>query len=265
MPRLIRLLMFLLMAGFLFAAGCAQAPYTNRSQLMMMSPSEEMALGNQAATEVLKKEKETTDTRYTVPLKRVGQRIAVAAEQSSYNWEFHVIASDDINAFCLPGGKIFFYTGMFKVATTDAMLATVMGHEAAHAIARHGAERMSMTMITQLGQQVAVTAADMGGGSGMGQAVGTAFGLGANFGVLLPYSRTQETEADRIGLILMAKAGYDPNVAVSFWENMSKMGGQSPPEFMSTHPTDTTRINNIRQFLPEAMEYYNQSKSAASK
>ena len=263
MPRLISL--FILLAGFIVLSGCSTVPYTQRSQLIMISSSEELALGNQAASEVFKNEKESHDPKYAGPVTEVGKRIAAAADQPSFNWEYHVVDNPKTaNAFCLPGGKIFVYTGLFKYALNNDQLAVVIGHEAAHAIARHGAERVSMSMAAQLGQQLAVTAAGIGGGSEMAGVAATAFGLGANYGVLMPYNRTQESEADRIGLILMAKAGYDPHAATDFWRNMIKgkeeSGSGSPPEFFSTHPADQTRINDIERFMPEAMGYYNKAR-----
>jgi predicted Zn-dependent protease len=244
--------------------GCSsKTPYTNRSQFIIMSSSKELALGAQAAEDVLKTEKESHDPTYVKKVTTVGRRIADAADQPSFDWEYHVIDNPDTaNAFCLPGGKIFVYTGLFKYATTDAQLAAVIGHEAAHAIARHGAERMSMSTVAQITQQVAVAAAGAKGGSGAGSMVGTAFGLGATYGVLMPYGRSQESEADRIGIILMAKAGYNPSAALDFWQAMAEgKGGASMPEFLSTHPADQTRIADIKKWLPEALSYYRPSAS----
>jgi len=254
-----RLAWFALMAlcALAVSACSSKTPYTNRSQFIIMSASEEMALGNQAASEVLQTEKESTDKTYIAQVSTVGSRIAAAADQPSFNWEYHVIDKPDTaNAFCLPGGKIFVYTGLFKYAQTDAQLAAVIGHEAAHAIARHGAERMSMSTVSQITQKITAAAAGATLGQGAGSLANTAFGLGATYGVLMPYGRSQESEADRIGLILMAKAGYDPSAALEFWRAMASGGKSSVPEFLSTHPADQTRIADIRKWLPEAMSYY---------
>lgn len=251
-----------LLAGLI--AACTTTPYTNRSQLMVVSEGQEVALGNQAYQQVLSESKIETDPRVNDVVRRIGQRIAVAADRPDYKWEFVVI--DDpktVNAFALPGGKVAVYTGMFPVAQTEAGLATVMGHEVAHALARHGAERMSQQMGVQaVGTGIAV-ALGQTGASGITQvAAMQAFGLGAQVGVLLPFGRSQESEADHIGLILMAKAGYDPKDAIAFWERMEKSsGGKGPPEYLSTHPNHGTRIQQIQGWLPEAEKYYNADPS----
>lgn len=246
------------------AASCATTPYTNRSQLMMVSEGEELKLGAQAYQQVLEESKIERDPRVNEIVRRIGERIAKAANRSDYRWEFVVIDDPDtVNAFALPGGKVAVYTGMFPVAQTEAGLATVMGHEVAHALARHGAERMSQQMGMQaVGTGLAV-ALGASGTSGVTQSVAMqAFGLGAQVGVLLPFSRSQESEADHIGLILMAKAGYDPSEAVSFWERMEKAGGgKAPPEYLSTHPNHGTRVKQIETWLPEAESYYRKDPS----
>lgn len=242
----------------LFLAACAKAPYTGRNQFMLISHSEELALGQQTATNVLKEEQRDTTSDNAKAVARVGQRIAAVADRDDFDWEFNTIIKDDTpNAFCLPGGKVFVYTGLFKYVTNDAELAAVMGHEIGHAIARHGAERLSTTLAVQTGTAVgmiALSGRDMSPATSI--AVGTAFGIGAKVGILLPFSRVQESEADRVGLILMAKAGYDPHAALSFWEAFAKQPGESPPEFLSTHPASETRIKAIKKLIPEAMEYY---------
>jgi len=251
-------------SAVLMLAGCATTPYTNRSQLMIVSEGEEMQLGAQAYHQVLTESKIEKDPRVNEMVRRVGQRIAEAANRPDYKWEFVVI--DDpktVNAFALPGGKVAVYTGMFPVAETESGLATVMGHEVAHALARHGAERMSQQMGMQAvgtGLAVALGAA---GTEGVTQAAAMqAFGLGAQVGVLLPFSRSQESEADHIGLILMAKAGYDPTHAVDFWERMEKTSsGKAPPEYLSTHPSHGTRVKQIEEWLPEAEKYYSRNPS----
>ncbi len=247
--------LLLLLASFA-ATGCATVPYTNRSQFIMMSESEDLQLGAAAYKEVLKQERVTRDPRYTEPVQRVGRRIAAVAEKPEYQWEFTVI--DDpkqVNAFALPGGKVAVYTGLFPVARDEAGLAAVIGHEVAHALARHGAERMSTGMALQAaGLAVAIAAGTQGAATQ--QAVMAAYGLGAQVGVALPFSRKQESEADRIGLILMAKAGYDPEAAIGLWQRMEQAGGGGPPEWLSTHPHEATRQQDIRGWLSEARAYY---------
>jgi predicted Zn-dependent protease len=234
---------------------CQTVQQTGRSQFIVVSESQESQLGADAYKETLKKEQLSTRSEWQAQLRRVGQRIAAAANKSDYNWEFNVIQGKEINAFALPGGKVAFWEGIMPVAQDDTGVAVIMGHEVAHAIARHGAERMSQTIGAQaFGQLLA---------AGVGQ-VNPAlqsdflklYGLGATVGVLMPWGRAQESEADRIGLMLMAKAGYDPSAALGFWERMSKVSGGKPPEFLSTHPGDATRIAQIKAWLPEATKYY---------
>jgi metalloendopeptidase OMA1, mitochondrial len=235
-------------------AACSTVPYTRRSQLILVSSEEEAKLGAQAFDEVLKKGR--VDDRPVVngPVQDVGQRIARVANRPDYHWQFVVI--DDPkqqNAFALPGGKVAVYTGLFPTAETTTGLAVVLGHEIAHALARHGAERMSQAMAAEAGGTL--LGAVFGGGPGT-SAILAAYGLGAQVGVLLPYSRTQESEADHIGLLLMAQAGYDPHGALAFWQRMERAGGQNPPEFLSTHPSHGTREQQIQAWLPEALRYF---------
>ncbi len=179
-----------------------------------------------------------------------------AAAKPEYQWAFNVLEGKEVNAFCLPGGKVAFWEGIMPVAHDDTGVAVIMGHEVAHALARHGAERMSQSMGAQLlGQGLGAVVGMVT--PGYTEAFSQAYGLGVNVAVILPWGRAQESEADQIGLILMAKAGYDPSAAVGFWERMAKVKqGGSPPEFLSTHPSDETRIAQIKQWLPEAMKYY---------
>ena len=241
---------------------CTAAPYTRRSQLILLSPDQESKLGAQAFREVLKKGR--VDARPTVnrPVEEVGRRLARAANRPDYKWEFAVI--DDpkqVNAFALPGGKVAVYTGLFPVAQDTTGLAVVLGHEISHVLARHGAERMSQGLVAEVGGTL--LGAFLGGGA-TANAILAAYGLGAQVGVLLPFSRTQESEADHIGLLLMARAGYDPRAALAFWQRMERTGGNGPPEFLSTHPSHGSREQQIEAWLPEAMRHYEASAHAAS-
>ncbi len=249
-------------------AGCETNPYTGRSQLLMTSVSQEMQMGAQAYDQVKSdpKMRPSQDPREVEPVKRVAARIVEAAKRSKYaemanqfQWEVTVIKDDKTpNAFALPGGKMAVYTGIFPMAKTEAGLAAVMGHEVVHALARHGAERMSQGQLTNAGLQIVGTAAGAAGGGGMlGQAAMAALGVGAKVGVLLPFSRKHESEADYIGILLAADAGYDPREAVALWERMGQMsGGGAPSEFMSTHPSHETRIDQLEKWMPEAMAIY---------
>ena len=249
-------------------AGCETNPYTGRSQLLMTSVSQEMQMGAQAYDQVKSdpKMRPSQDPCEVEPVKRVAARIVEAAKRSKYaemanqfQWEVTVIKDDKTpNAFALPGGKMAVYTGIFPMAKTEAGLAAVMGHEVVHALARHGAERMSQGQLTNAGLQIVGTAAGAAGGGGMlGQAAMAALGVGAKVGVLLPFSRKHESEADYIGILLAADAGYDPREAVALWERMGQTsGGGAPSEFMSTHPSHETRIDQLKRWMPEAMAIY---------
>ena len=234
---------------------CARAPYTRRSQLILVSPQEENELGARAFKQVVTKSRIEKAATVNQPVETVGQRIARVADRPDYKWQFVVI--DDPkqqNAFALPGGKVAVYTGLFPLAQDTSGLAVVLGHEIAHALARHGAERMSQGVVAQAGQSL--LGAVLGTSPGANTIL-AAYGVGAQVGVLLPYSRTQESEADHIGLILMAKAGYDPHAAVGLWQRMQEAAkGQRPSEWLSTHPAEATRIEQIQGWLPEALQYY---------
>lgn len=239
-------------AAALLCAACQTAAGTGRSQFIFMSEAQEQQMGDQAYKETLKKSRLSTRADWQAQLRRVGQRIAAAANKPEYQWDFQVIQGKEINAFALPGGKVAFWEGIMPIAQDDNGVAVIMGHEIAHALARHGAERASQQMGAQaIGQILALGVGQVS--PGMEEQFMQLYGLGATVGVLLPWGRTQESEADRIGLSLMAKAGYDPATAVAFWERMSKSsGGEKPPEFLSTHPSDETRMRQIREWLPEA-------------
>jgi predicted Zn-dependent protease len=258
----ILLLVFLLLGFNLIS--CYQAPVTGRSQFILLSEAQEIQMGLVAFQDVLKKEKLSKNLKYNSSVTRVGKRIATASGKTDYQWEYKVIDSDDtINAFALPGGKIAVYTGILSVAETDAGLATVMGHEVAHATARHGGERMSVGILSQLGA-VGLNVALKNKDPQVINAVNAAFGAGVTLGGILPFNRKQESEADRIGLVYMAKAGYDPRESVNFWNRMAhaNKAKPSPPEFLSTHPSYGTRVRNLNSWMPEAIGIYNKSYKA---
>lgn len=239
-------------------AGCTSVGITGRKQLMLVSKSEETQLGLQSFNEVVKSSKISTDTANTNLVKKVGQKIA-AVSGVDFDWQFILIDDKQVNAFCLPGGKVAVYTGILPYTQTEEGLAVVMAHEIAHALARHGAERMSQQMLMNTG--LSATSIALGQNQNKDLIMG-ALGIGGNLGVMLPYSRKHEFEADRIGLVLMAKAGYNPQAAVSFWTRMSQTSaskGSALEKFLSTHPSDKDRIAAINQRLPEAMQYYNAS------
>lgn len=249
--------------GFVLIS-CYQAPVTGRSQFILISESQEIEMGLVAFQDVLKKEKISNDLNYNSSVTRVGKRIAAVSGKNNYNWEYKVIDSDDtINAFALPGGKIAVYTGIITVAQTDAGLATVMGHEVAHATARHGGERISVGILAQLGA-VGLNVALKNEDPVVISAVNAAFGTGVTLGGILPFNRKQESEADRIGLVYMAKAGYDPRESVDFWNRMASAtsGKPTPPEFLSTHPSYGTRVKNLNIWMPEAIGIYDKSTKA---
>ncbi len=248
-----------LILTILLLAACATAPYTQRSQLILISPEQESRLGVDAFQEVLSKEKVSRDPALQAVVNRIGWRIANAARRPDFKWEFVVIDKPKtVNAFALPGGKVAVYSGMFPVARTEGGLAAVMSHEVAHVLARHGGERLSQGLLAQMGA-VAIQAGMAGRDAGVVQGVMVAYGLGANVGVLLPYGRLQESEADRIGLLIMAQAGYDPAEAVHLWRRMAQQEGRRPPEFLSTHPSPARRIHDLEQLIPNALTHYRPS------
>ncbi len=235
---------------------CETAPYTGRKQFILLSPEEENTMGLQAYQEVVAQSRMSSKAAWAGMVERVGRRIAAVAERPDFQWEFRLIEDPTVNAFCLPGGKVAFYEGIMPVCADDTGVAVVMGHEVAHAMARHGGERVSQSMVAQLGTEVA---AEVIGSKdpAVREMVAVGLGAGVNVGVMLPFSRKHESEADQIGLILMAKAGYDPRAAPKFWERMNAMaGGSRPPEFLSTHPNPETRIAQLQSWMPEALPYY---------
>lgn len=246
----------------ILTAACATVPYTQRSQLVLISEGEEMTLGADAYQEVVSKARVVRDPAVVKLVTDVGQRIARVSGRSDYQWEFTVIDDpQQANAFALPGGKVAVYTGLFPIAQDTAGLAAVLGHEVAHAIARHGAERMSQGLVAQ----VAGTGLAVGLGSyspATQIAVMQAFGLGVQVGAMLPFGRSQESEADHIGLILMAKAGYDPAASLGLWRRFEQGGSSGPPEFLSTHPSYGTRVQQIEGWIPEARGDFNPASAA---
>ena len=248
---------FILLSG-LFIYACTTTPVSNRSTLILIPKSQEVLLGKQSYNQILKKEKKSEDTQLNQIVQRVGQRIISVSDMPTLEWEIKLIESDQKNAFALPGGKIAIYTGILSVAKNEAGLATVMSHEIAHVIARHGAQRMTQQMLLQ--------GAMIGAGLSMKNSkqrniVLSALGVGVLYGFTLPFSRLHESEADQIGLIYMAKAGYDPNEAINFWQRFSQIkGDKGPPEWASTHPTDVTRMQGLRTYLSRAKYDYQNVK-----
>jgi predicted Zn-dependent protease len=236
--------------------GCQQVPMTNRKQVLLSSEASENQMGLTAYQEVLKSEPLTKNEKAVEIVRRIGQRIAAVANRPDFEWEFNVIESETQNAFCLPGGKVAVYTGILPVCENEAGLAVVMSHEVAHAIARHGGERMTYQTAQNLGKS-AVGYVMQKQEEEKQKIVLAAYGAAAEYGVILPYSRKHEMEADQIGIMLMAKAGYDPSEAPVFWERFAgAKTGAAPMEWMSTHPSDSTRSAALRELLPQAMEYY---------
>ena len=241
----------------IFLIACATVPITGRSQLLLLSESAEVQMGLDAYRQVLRKAKLSTDAAATEQVQRVGRRIAEATGRTDYQWEFTLIEDKQANAFCLPGGKVAVYTGILPVTRDETGLAAVLGHEVAHAIARHGGERVSEGLLVQVGlaaTQVALSRND----PATVQQVTVLLGAGATVGLLLPWSRSQESEADHLGLIYMAKAGYHPAAARDLWMRMDEAARSkgSPPEFLSSHPSAATRIRQIEAWIPEALQSY---------
>ena len=245
---------------------CSSVPITGRSQFNLVPDSMMNSMSLQSYQEFMTSAKVSTNLEQTQTVRNVGHRIQKAVETyasqndiplKNYQWEFNLIDDPAVNAWCMPGGKVVVYTGLLPIAQNETGLAVVMGHEIAHAIAKHGSERMSQALVVEMG------------GIALSEAVKTqpaltktiftkSYGMGTQVGVLLPFSRTHEKEADHLGLIFMAMAGYDPQQTVGFWERMAAASGNNskPPEILSTHPADQTRINNIKALLPDAMKYY---------
>jgi metalloendopeptidase OMA1, mitochondrial len=258
--RLLPLLFFGIYMAYYYLSHTEVVPVTGRKQLVDLSREQEAQLGFQSYQEILRTEQVVTTGQAPALIRDIASRLVGAIHKidpnadPGFEWEANVIQSDQANAFALPGGKIAVYTGIFPVAQNADGLAVVMGHEIAHAIARHGAERMAYQKLVQIGSMAAgVSVGDMSPQAR--QAVMGALGAGAKFGVLLPFSRDHESEADKMGLFFAAAACFDPREAPKLWERMAALGGARPPEFSSTHPSNATRIENLNAWMPEALAY----------
>ena len=260
---------FLMSALVAVLASCGTSstvPITGRKQNILVSDEQVLSLSNQQYQEYMKTAKASTNATNTAMVKRVGQNIAnavvsylqqngLAAEVSNYKWEFNLVQDKSVNAFCMPGGKIVVYEGLLPVTQDESSLAIVVGHEVAHAVAKHSAERLSNELRKQYGSQILGAVLQGAGASTNLQSISsTVFGIGTTLGGAA-YSRSQESEADRLGLIFAAMAGYDPNVAVNFWQRMASATGNNY-SILSDHPSDQSRIKNIQGWLPEALQYY---------
>lgn len=252
--------LLILILGTVIVA-CSTNPFTGKQTLALVPNSQILPMAFQQYNEFLSDHKVVNNTSEARMVKSVGQKIASAAERylnangyagylTDYRWEYNLVQSPDVNAWCMPGGKIVVYTGILPVTKDEAGLAAVMGHEVAHALANHGQQRMSAGQLQQLGAVAGNIA--LAGDAQNQQIFNTAYGLGSNLGVMLPFSRSHETEADHIGLILMAIAGYEPVAAAELWQRMQAQEKGAPPEFLSTHPASSTRIQNIRNWAPQA-------------
>ena len=246
---------------------CSTVPITGRKQLTLIPESQMTSMGEQQYSEFMKTSHVSQNNQQSEMIRSVGQKLRKALEQyyaqnnltsisKNYNWEFNLVESKDVNAWAMPGGKVVFCTGILPLTKNDSGVAVVMGHEIAHVVARHGNERMTQSLLLQLGG-MALTVALQKKPEETQKLWLSAFGLGAQVGLILPYSRLHEKEADRLGMIIMSIAGYNPNEAVEFWQRMAAMNtGAKVPEFLSTHPSDSTRIKLLKELLPEAMKYY---------
>jgi len=258
--------LFVILIMALLIQFCSLVPLTGRRQLSLVSDADMLSTSFVQYDQFLKDNKLSTNTAQTNMVKGVGKRIQNAVvtyfarnnltqELNGFAWEFNLIESNEVNAWCMPGGKVVVYSGILPVTQDETGLAVVMGHEIAHAVAKHSNERMSQALLAQLGGETLAAALQQK--PQQTQEIWMAvFGAGVQLGAILPYSRLQESEADHLGLIFMAMAGYNPNGAVEFWQRMSQNAGAKPPEFLSTHPSDQSRIQKIKAEIPEAMKYY---------
>ncbi len=270
----IRLILMSLVAALLVGCGTTSTvPITGRKQKLMVSDQQVLSLSNQQYQQYMQTAKASTDKKNTEMVRRVGQKLATAVtnylnanglsnEVANYQWEFNLVQDKQVNAFCMPGGKIVVYEGLLPVTQDETSLAIVLGHEVAHAVAKHSAEQMSTQIKQQYGAQaLSILMAGAGVSTDLQSIAGTVFGLGAQ-GASAKYSRNHESEADHLGIIFAAMAGYNPDAAVAFWQRMSAATGGGSTSWLSTHPSDATRIKQIQEWLPEAHTYYNNSKGA---
>jgi predicted Zn-dependent protease len=265
----------LVATGAFALSACTTVPVTGRRQLNLMSASTMLSMSTTQYSEFLKTNPPGSNQADAAMVRRVGIRIQSAVERymskkklsdrlSGYKWEYNLVENKEANAWCMPGGKVVVYTGLIPITRDDAGLAVVLGHEIAHAIAEHGAERMSQGLLAQAGGLALSEALKQKPEQTRSLWMG-AYGVGAQYGALLPFSRIQESEADHLGLLFMAMAGYDPGTALEFWKRMSEQkGGKGTPEFLSTHPADETRIKQLREEMPEAMKQYKKSQAPAA-
>jgi predicted Zn-dependent protease len=255
-----------LLLGVLLVQACSTVPLTGRRQISLIPDSNMLSMSFDQYTQFLKENKLSKNMAQTEVVKRVGKRIQGAVETyfaqhnlseelKGYAWEFNLVESKEVNAWCMPGGKVVVYTGILPITQNENGVAVVMGHEIAHAVAKHGNERMSQQLLAQMGGLALSEALQQNPKQTQALWMGV-YGAGVQVGALLPFSRLHEGEADHLGLIFMAMAGYDPNGAVVFWQRMSQNAGGKPPEFLSTHPSDKTRIQKIKAEIPEAMTYF---------
>ncbi|MGL5682395.1 MAG: M48 family metallopeptidase [Marinifilaceae bacterium] len=253
----------------LLLLSCQTVPLTGRKQLIFYPDSEIVQASAAQYGSFLKENKLSTNAQNNARITEIGTRIAKAVEVymkqqgledrlANFDWDFKLVQSNDVNAWCMPGGKVVFYEGILPYCQTDDGIAVVMGHEIAHAVARHSNERMSQQMLLEAGNALAAVALQ-NKPTLTQQAISAAVGLGANYGVVLPFSRKHEYEADELGLIFMTMAGYNPQEAITFWSRMAQSGGAKPAEFMSTHPSDVHRIEQLQQLMPQ-MEKYKPAK-----
>ena len=256
--RIWPLVIFALFLAFYYVSNQKEVPLTGRSQLVDMTRKQETALGVQSFKQILSQSEVIHSGDAVSMVNRVAQRLIPVVTEAKLDWEFRVIESEQANAFALPGGKVAVYTGLLPVVANDDGLAVVLGHEMAHAVARHGAERLAQQKLMQYGQMaVAVSVGEMERGTQ--QMVLGALGVGGKFGVLLPFSRKHESEADYMGLIFLARACFNPEEAPKVWQRMSEQAGRTPLEILSTHPSPSTRIEQFQEWMPEAKEIYRTS------
>lgn len=264
--KLLKIRHLILLSGiFILMYACSTVPFSDRQQLLLLPSSQMLSMSFTQYEEFLDEHPPVMNTRDARMVEDVGNKISTSVEAymqkndmnerlEGFDWAFNLVNEDTPNAWCMPGGKVVVYKGILPYTKTEAGLATVMSHEIAHAIARHGNERMSQQLMVQAGG-IALDAYLEKKEQESKELFMAAYGVGSTVGVMLPYSRAHETEADKLGLIFMAMAGYNPEAAVNFWKRMAESGGQKPPEFLSTHPSDETRINDLKDFIPKARKY----------